>query len=110
MNPEEKQQFNQMLERVNKLYDLYYRTNFIDKVIHNNPVYFNGKVFLKDGNTISTGATTGLKIGNAITEKIGFYNTIPVIQGGSIADPTGGITTDSEARTAINALITRLET
>lgn len=39
----------------------------------------------------------------------GFYGSAPVAQAAHIADPTGGATTDAEARTAINAILVALE-
>jgi hypothetical protein len=39
---------------------------------------------------------------------VGFYGATPAAQAGAISDPTGGATIDSEARTAIDALITAL--
>ena len=56
------------------------------------------------------GSTTGTKIGTATTQKIGFYNATPVVQPTNVTNPTGGATIDSEARTAIDAILTRLET
>lgn len=37
------------------------------------------------------------------------YNATPMVQGASVADATGGAIIDAEARTAINALISRIE-
>lgn len=56
-----------------------------------------------------TDTTTGTKIGTATTQKIGFYNATPIVQGSSVADAAGGATVDAEARAAINAVISRLE-
>jgi len=42
------------------------------------------------------------------TGNIGFYGEGPVPQGAAIADASGGVTIDAEARTAINALLTYL--
>jgi hypothetical protein len=53
--------------------------------------------------------TTGTKIGTATTQKLGFYNATPIVQGASVADATGGVVIDAEARTAINTLISRIE-
>ena len=53
--------------------------------------------------------TTGTKIGTATSQKIGFYNATPIVQGASVADASGGAVQDAEARTAINALISRIE-
>ena len=40
---------------------------------------------------------------------VGLYGVAPVAQASKISDPTGGATIDSEARTAINAIIDTLE-
>jgi len=61
-----------------------------------------------DGRNIQTGLTTGTKIGTATAQKIGFWNTTPVIQQVAIAQPSGGVTQDAEARTAIVAILTAL--
>lgn len=68
-----------------------------------------GHLWLAAGVNIIPNATTGTKIGTATTQKIGFYNATPIVQGASIADATGGATVDAEARTAVNAVISRLE-
>ena len=62
-----------------------------------------------DGKHILMGTTTGSKIGSLATEKIGFWGATPVVQPAGVADATGGTTVDAEARTALNALILRLE-
>jgi hypothetical protein len=98
----------QLQQTVFHLNDLFFRTFFIDKVIFQNPVYFNGKIYFKDGTVISAGSSTGLKIGNATTEKIGFYNVTPVVQAGAITAPSGGATQDAESRTAIGQIKTAL--
>ena len=54
-------------------------------------------------------ATTGTKIGTATTQKLAFYGATPIVQGASVADAAGGATIDAEARTALNALISRIE-
>jgi hypothetical protein len=55
------------------------------------------------------GTLRGLKIGSAITSLLGFYGATPVDQPATVADPAGGGTVDAEARTAIIALIDRLQ-
>ncbi|MHC4945761.1 MAG: hypothetical protein ACYTG7_22345 [Planctomycetota bacterium] len=57
---------------------------------------------------IITDTTTGTKIGTATNQKIGFFNATPVVQQTHIADPSGGSTVDSEARTAINGILAQL--
>ena len=61
-------------------------------------------VVLGDAINIAVNTTTGTKIGTAIDQKIGFWNTAPVIQQAHIADATGGATVDAEARTAIASI------
>src|SRR3990167_6607291 len=70
---------------------------------------FSKHIQLLDGRNIQTGKTTGSKIATETTQKLGFYNTTPVDQPATIADPSGGITQDAEARKAINTLIDRLQ-
>ena len=41
--------------------------------------------------------------------KVGLYNETPVVQASKINDPAGGVTIDTEARAAINAIIDALE-
>ena len=62
-----------------------------------------------DGANLAFGTTTGTKLGTATTQKIGFYNVTPVDQPATVTDPTGGGVQDAEARTAINAIIDRLQ-
>ena len=63
-----------------------------------------------DAVNIVLGTITGTKIGTATTQKLGFYNAVPVAQQAGVADAVGGVTIDAEARTAINTLISRIET
>lgn len=81
--------------------DVYYRTHFIDKDVFNNPVIFNNDVSFK-----GSGGTT---IGGSTASLIGFYDATPVDQPATIADPAGGATVDSQARTGVNTLIDRLQ-
>jgi hypothetical protein len=55
------------------------------------------------------GTLRGLKIGDASTALLGFYGAAPVDRPDTVADPSGGGTIDTEARTAINAIIDRLQ-
>jgi len=66
--------------------------------------------FILDAEAGSAGGTLrGIKIGSAITSLLGFYGVTPVDQPATVTDPTGGGTQDAEARTAINAIIDRLQ-
>ena len=71
---------------------------------------FDKNIRILDARNIQFGRTNGTKIGTATDQKIGFYGTTPAIQGVTISDPSGGATVDTEARTAIVALIDRLQT
>lgn len=64
-----------------------------------------GSLTLADATNIVVNATTGTKIGTATTQKIGFYNATPIVQGASVADATDAAT----AITQLNALISRIE-
>jgi len=65
---------------------------------------------ITDGKNIQLGKTIGTKIGTETAQKLGFYNATPVDQPDTISDPSGQTNDlDSEARTAINALIDRLQ-
>lgn len=66
--------------------------------------------FILDAEKGSGGGTLrGIKIGSTTTSLLGFYGVTPVDQPATVADPTGGGTQDAEARTAINAIIDRLQ-
>ncbi len=70
---------------------------------------FTGTVTITDVNVVLS-ATTGTKIGTATTQKLGFWNATPVVQGAAVADASGGGTVDAEARTALNTLLARMRT
>lgn len=55
------------------------------------------------------GTLRGIKLGSATTSLLGFYGVTPVDQPLTVADPAGGGTVDSEARTAIGEIIDRLQ-
>jgi len=102
MKPEEKLQLDRVEQKLNAFLDVYYRTHFIDKDIFNNPVIFN--------NDVSFNGDGGTKIGGSTSSLIGFYDATPIAQQTAISSPSGGSTIDSEARTAINSIITKLQT
>lgn len=69
----------------------------------------NNSFTMNEGANISFGTGAGSKIGTGTTQKLSFYNATPIVQGASIVDATGGATIDAQARTAVNAVISRLE-
>lgn len=80
---------------------------------------YASKLLFKDTFDLELGSTNGTKIGTATTQKLGFYNATPVVQGASIADVDAG-TIDAiwdapeqailaDLRTKVNSLISRLE-
>ena len=86
-----KEQVAQLQKEVAHLTDLYFRTNGIDNSTFSVDVKMNNSVYFG-------------KAG-----KVGFFGKTPILQGATIADPSGGATVDSQARTAINSLIDRLQ-
>lgn len=99
MTPEELKRLNDIEKKLDQFFDVYYRTHFIDKDIFSNRVIINNKLEIRDG----------VQMGNATTSLNGFYGATPVDQPATIADPAGGVTVDSQARTAINTIIDRLQ-
>jgi hypothetical protein len=93
MSPE----FQTMLDQWNKL-------NLSDRYA------FQKLIQIKGGVNIALDGVTGTKIGTATTQKLGFFNHAPVSQQASITAPTGGVTVDAQARTAIASIITTLQT
>ena len=73
-----------------------------DRYIFHKPVQF------LDGRNIVVGKGTGTKIGTETTQKLSVYGVTPVVQAGAISAPSGGLTIDTEARTAINSIRTAL--
>ncbi len=66
--------------------------------------------FILDAEAGSGGGTLrGIKIGSATSSLLGFYGAPPVDRPATVADPAGGGTIDTEARTAINDIIDRLQ-
>lgn len=70
---------------------------------------FQKNLQFMDGRNIQTGKGTGTKVGTEVTQKLGFFGVAPVVQQGVVTPASGGATIDGPARTAINAVITRLQ-
>jgi hypothetical protein len=51
----------------------------------------NGNVTLLDGAAIVAGTSTGLKIGSATNQKLGFYNATPIVQPAAVPVDAAGI-------------------
>jgi hypothetical protein len=68
-----------------------------------------GQLEIPGGSNIQLATATGTKIGTGTNQLLGFYNATPVDQPATVADPAGGGTQDAEARTAIVAIIDRLQ-
>lgn len=67
-------------------------------------------VSIAEGKNVVLGTVTGTTFGTAAAQKMGFWGIAGVIQPTHVADPAGGTTVDAEARTAIIAILSRLET
>ncbi len=71
---------------------------------------FQKHIQLFNGRNIQLGRTTGTQIGTDTDQKLAFFGTTPVTQPVTVSDPVGQANDlDSEARTAIIALIDRLQ-
>lgn len=78
--------------------------NLLFTVIKSDKYYFGKHITLADGLNLSLSTGTGTRIGTATGQKLGFFNVAPVIQRSAISSPAGGVTVDSQARTAIDSL------
>ena len=96
MTPEERQRF-QLLEAL------------VFQLVKSDHYTFEKGIQMLDGRNVQLGKGTGTKIGTATDQKLAFFGDTPVDQPATIADPSGGVTQDAEARTAVNTLIDRLQ-
>jgi hypothetical protein len=65
-----------------------------------------GLVNLNDAVNLVIGTTTGTKIGTAITQKLGFYGSTPVVQATGVADADGTL---ADITTKFNSLLAKME-
>lgn len=100
MTPQELERLNKLEKKLDDFIVMYQRTHFIDRDVFNNKIVLN--------NNIEIGKN-GTKIGTSTADKIAFFGGTPVDQPATVADPSGGATVDSQARTAIIAVIDRLQ-
>jgi hypothetical protein len=90
MTPEELKLLQDTVKKLDAFLDIYYRTHFIDKDVFNNKVYFRNDLYLP-------------------TKTAFFGSLTPIAKQSAISTPSGGATVDSQARTAINSLISTLQ-
>jgi len=79
------------------------------EISSNDRFVFHRDLQIENARNIRLGRITGTKIGTSDTEKLGFYGTAPVAQQATISDPSGGLTVDSAARSAVETIIDRLQ-
>ena len=70
---------------------------------------FSRDIEMEGGRNMQFSTNTGTKIGTGTDQLMGFYNVTPVDQPATVTDPSGGATVDAESRTAIIAVIDRLQ-
>lgn len=101
LTPQEKILLDGLDQRINFIIDMLGRLNYPDRFYLQKPLVLRNTVIRIEG-------TDGLKIGEHGTDKLSFYGTTPVVQAAAVTAPTGGATIDTQARTAINSIITLL--
>lgn len=85
-------------------------SNRFDALENSDRYVFTKLIQMLDGRNIQVGKTTGTKIGTETSQKIGFFGVTPVVQQNAVTPATGGAVIDGPARTAINTVITILQT
>ena len=58
----------------------------------------------QDGRDIILSQGVGTRIGTSASQKLGFFGTTPADQPAQIGNPSGGVTQDAEARSAISSI------
>ena len=89
------EEFKKLKERLDKLETVYYTDNFIGEQIFNKKITFREEIDMRS-----------IRIMN--DDKMGFFGTTPVVQQDTISSPSGGDTTDTQARSAIGSILTVL--
>ena len=87
---------NELERRINALF-------FSDRYL------FSRDIEMEGGRNIQLSTNVGTTIGTGTGQLLSFYNVTPVDQPATVTDPSGGVTQDAEARTAIIAVIDRLQ-
>lgn len=101
------QRIAQLEREIAELKAEYYRDNFSLLQTFRKEVNFLNTVSIKD-TTLALGSTTGTKIG-ATGDKVGFLGATPIVRQGAITNPSGGATVDTQARSAISAILSVLQ-
>ena len=96
------QEIQQLKQQVRVLEGMLSVLIFTDRYV------FQKNIQLQDGRNIQVSGGTGTKIGTATSQKLSVYGVTPVVQASAIGAPSGGVTQDTEARTAINSIRTAL--
>lgn len=94
-------EMQQLQDRITKL------ENLLSGLILSDRYAFEKNIQILDGRNIQVAKGTGTTIATETTQKIGFYGKTTV-QASAITPPSGGSTTDAQARTAIDSIITAL--
>ena len=108
-------QVKELSSKLDSFLNIYYRTNFPDKIIFekdveiNSNFSFNFDVTIADTKNIVLGTTTGTKIGTSTSQKLAFFNKTPITQQASIASPTAPSAAYAQAeaqsmKTAVDAI------
>lgn len=105
-----KQQVDGIEKKLDDFLNIYYRTNFPDKVVFTKKVSLLNNDFVFEGTGISKidAQSAGVSLGSSTTQKISLYGKTPIVQQGAISSPSGGTTVDSQARSAIDSIRTAL--
>lgn len=132
MTPQEKQQFDALVQTVGRLsqtvatlnsnltalMDVYYRTNFPSKVVFTKDVEISGNfmitgtltlnndVTIKDGKNFILGTTTGTKFGTSTSQKLAFFGKTPIPQQGAITAPATqtGVYVQADVQSIVTAV------
>jgi hypothetical protein len=79
-------------------------TNSYSFFVNAGSSYFGGNLQIADTANVILATGTGTKIGTSTTQKLGFFDKAPVVQPTAVTDATS----EAEAVTQLNALLTRL--
>lgn len=95
------------IERLNQRIELLER--IVQDLVFSDRYVFQRDIQMMDGRNIQLAKGTGTQIGTDTDQKLAFFGGVPVVRQANISDPSGGTDIDSQARTAINAIIDRLQ-